>query len=181
MNNHFLSHRPSRALPSPLLGSGLCLALLGILGVSIQSDLFVSPAVAEAQIPLTKEVSTQNLIGKWESELSPNQKITWIFTPEGKLFMLLPLPQDQLQVALEWRYQTDDRNQPMGLNIDLKQGQTVMTIFEFVNDKQMRIQIEGTNPGEMRPTSFDNPTVFKKVSADATLPPDTQIDEFDGK
>ena len=181
MNNHFLVHPPSRALSSRLLASGLCLGLLGILGISIHSDLFLSPAVAEAQIPSTKEVSTQNLIGKLEGEFAPNKKITWVFTPEGKLFMLLPVPSNQPQLALEWRYHTDDSNKPMGLNIELKKGQTVMTIFEFVDDKQMRVQIDGTNPGETRPGSFNNATVFKKVSADATLPPNTQIDEFDGK
>lgn len=181
MNNHFLAHLPSRPLPSRLLASGLCLGLLGILGVSIGSDLLVAPAVAEAQIPSTKEVSTQNLIGKWEGEFAPNKKITWVFTPEGKLFMLLPVPNEAPQLALEWHYHTDDSNKPMGLNIELKKGQTVMTIFEFVDDKQMRIQIEGTNPGDTRPNSFQNPTVFKKVSTDATLPPNTQVDEFDGK
>jgi len=161
--------------PRRLLASGLCLGVLSTLGLTVLSHSLLSPAVAEVAIASTKNVTADDVVGTWQGELAPGQMITWILTPDGKFFMTTPPVADEPQQALEMRYQVKTSTQPMGLNIDLAQGGTVMTIFEMNPEGQMLVQIAGTNPGEARPTEFDNPTVFEKVSDTTTLPPNTQI------
>lgn len=167
--------------PRRLLASGLCLGVLSTLGLTIRSHSLLSPAVAEVAIASTKNVAADDVVGTWQGEMKPGQMITWILTPDGKLFMTAPPFADEPQRALEMRYQVESSTKPMGLNIDLAQGATVMTIFEMTPEGQMLVQIAGTNPGEERPEEFNNATVFKKVSNATTLPPDTQIENFQSR
>jgi len=167
--------------PRRLLASGLCLGVLSTFGLTIRSHSWLSPAVAEVAIASTKNVTADDVVGTWQGELAPGQMITWILTPDGKLFMTAPPVADEPQQALEMRYQVESSTKPMGLDIDLAQGATVMTIFEMTPEGQMLVQIAGTTPGEERPEEFNNATVFEKVSDTTTLPPNTQIDDFQSR
>ncbi|MBE9129803.1 MULTISPECIES: hypothetical protein [unclassified Coleofasciculus] len=181
MGYSFFTARPFLASRHRLLASGLCLGLLGTLGVTVRSHLFLSPALAEIQTASTKNIAAEDLVGEWQGELTPGQDITWIFTPDGKLYMTATPPPNEPQRALEMRYQVDNNTKPMSLNIDLMQGATVMTIFDVTSEGQIRVQVAGTSPGQPRPTTFNNPTVFEKVSTSTTLPPNTEIDEFESR
>lgn len=167
--------------PHRLLASGLCLGIVGILGVTVPSPVLLSPTLAQTQTRSSTNITAEDLVGAWEGELAPDQPITWIFTRDGKLFMTAPPPPDTQQRAIELRYQLDPNTQPMGINISLMKDATVMTIFEFTPDGQMRVQIAGTVPGEERPTEFNNATLFKKVSSSTTLPENTEIDDFESR
>ncbi|HBB32770.1 MAG TPA: hypothetical protein DC064_13475, partial [Cyanobacteria bacterium UBA9273] len=88
---------------------------------------------------------------------------------------------DEKQRAIEMRYQVNASSKPMGIDITLVQGATVRTILQFTDASQIQVQIAGTMPGQERPKAFNNATTFKKVSTTTTLPPDTEIDDFESR
>lgn len=161
--------------PRHILTSGLCLGILTTLGLTISSPVVITPAAAESAIATPKNVTTNQLVGTWQGELAPGQMITWIFTEDGQFFMTVSPMADEPQRALKMLYEIEYTTKPMGLNIELSEGNTVFTIFEMTPEGQMRVQIAGTNPGEPRPTEFNNPAVFEKVSEGTTLPENTEI------
>jgi hypothetical protein len=68
---------------------------------------------------------------------------------------------------------------PMHLDFGLSNTETVQTVFELTPEGQMRLQLQGTNPGQPRPNSLNaEATVFKKVSEATALPADTQVIGF---
>jgi len=58
-------------------------------------------------------------------------------------------------------------------------NESVKTIFEFTANGQLRLQVNGTKPGEPRPTAFSpNATLFQKVSDSTTLPANVQVSDL---
>lgn len=115
------------------------------------------------------------LRGQWQTKNPLSGKVlTFIFAPEGKLY--IQLPTTSKPTAQEFGYRIKAA-QPMQLDI-LFPGtdQVVKTIFEFTPTGEMRLQIAGTNPGDPRPSGFrPDATLLQKVSEVTTLPPDVEV------
>jgi hypothetical protein len=116
--------------------------------------------------------------------------LTVVFTQDGKLFVLLPSYLTSLVSlfspsvsgggsvnAFEFRYKINSTTQPMSLDlISPGDNETLMTIFDFTSDGQLRIEWEGLLPGQPRPTEFTVGTIFlQKLSNITALPRNTQI------
>ncbi|HEY9613286.1 type IV pilin-like G/H family protein [Allocoleopsis sp.] len=151
--------------------------LLGLLTSTSNSAIALPtqlPLVAQSQsTPTTNRVQTQ-LQGRWEvKDPVSGQTLTLIFTPDNKLFMLLPLGSGA-PVALPFGYRINPTPKPMHLDVILPEpNQVVLTIFELTDKGQLRLQLAGTNPGQPRPTAFTaDADVFQKISEETTLPPD---------
>ncbi|MBD1807784.1 type IV pilin-like G/H family protein [Microcoleus sp. FACHB-SPT15] len=147
------------------------LGLLSTLSTPVNAQPQVTPLVAQAQSTSTTNPVETQLQGRWEVEDPSGQKLTLIFAPEGKFFMLLPLVPDS-PVALPFGYRIDSTVQPMHIDVLLpEQNETVMTIFELTDDGQLRLQLSDTNPGQPRPTAFtDGAVLLQKISDETTVP-----------
>ncbi|MCA1991768.1 MAG: type IV pilin-like G/H family protein [Coleofasciculus sp. S288] len=160
--------------PSKFIATGLLLALLSTLGTPliVQSS---TPPVAPAQETSEINAAAEQLLGQWQAkDPTSNEEFSFIFAPEGDLFVVLPAPDGT--VALKARYQIDPTTQPMQLNIQLSPEQEALTIFEFTEDDQLRLELEGLTPGQSRPTAFrPNAPLFKKISEQTTVPEDIQV------
>ncbi|MBD2137722.1 type IV pilin-like G/H family protein [Anabaena sp. FACHB-1237] len=124
----------------------------------------------------------KKLSGRWESQDATSSiTVSFIFDGNGKLFLMMGDAQRSAAYAVT--YQINSTPQPMHLNINLPDTpQPVLTIFDFTADGQMRMQIEGTNPGEPRPKEFSkNVTFFKKVSENTSLPQNVELVTNDQK
>lgn len=121
--------------------------------------------------------SQAKLRGQWQAKNPSSGKIlTFIFAPDGKLFIQLPSDAEK-PIAQEFGYRINPNPQPMQLDV-LFPGtdQVVKTIFEFTPTGEMRLQVAGTSPGDPRPTAFSpDATVFQKVSEATTLPPNVEV------
>ncbi len=152
---------------------GVLVGLLSTFSTPVSAKPALTPSVAQAQnTPKTNSVQTR-LQGRWQvKDPKTGQTLTVIFTPDGKFFMLLPLDSGE-SMAVPFRYQINPTPQPMHLDVILpEEKQTVLTIFEFTNNNQLRLQLAGTNPGQPRPSEFTNADLFQKVSEETTLPSD---------
>lgn len=151
--------------------------LLGLLTSTSNSAIALPtklPLVAQSQsTPTTNPVQTQ-LQGRWAvKDPVSGQTLTLIFTPDNKLFMLLPVGSGA-PVALPFGYHINPTPKPMHLDVILPEpNQEVLTIFELTDKGQLRLQLAGTNPGQPRPTAFTpDADLFQKISEETTLPPD---------
>ncbi len=166
------------------IAGGLC--CFGILAINAsQGHAFAAaptiaqaaaPAVAPAPAaaPATSNIDKQ-LLGQWQGTVPSGQSFTFVFAPEGKLFLMAKGP-DGAARAKEMRYKVNLGAKPMQIDVGLSSTETVQTVFELTPEGQMRLQLQGTNPGQPRPNSLnEQATVFKKVSETTALPADTQV------
>ncbi|OCQ92449.1 hypothetical protein BCD67_07265 [Oscillatoriales cyanobacterium USR001] len=166
----------SQILPK-LIASCLCFSLLSSLAAQA-NPLPTAPAIAQAETSAPANNIDQKLLGKWESKDPDGNSLSFIFAPEGKLYLVLQ-PSQGIAHAKELRYKVDAKNQPIHLDVGLSNTQTVMTVFEITAEGQMRLQLEGTKPGDPRPSALSaKATVFNKVSDAAALPENTQLVPF---
>lgn len=169
-----LCYSSSRCLVSSrFIAFGVSVGLLSTFSTPVSAKPAPSPSVAQAQnTPKANPVQTR-LQGRWQvKDPQTGQTLSLIFTPDGKFFMLLPLDTGE-SMAVPFRYQINPTPQPMHLDVILpEQKQTVLTIFEFTDKNQLRLQLAGTNPGQPRPSEFTNADLFQKVSEETTLPSD---------
>jgi type II secretory pathway pseudopilin PulG len=148
------------------------------------------PTPTQAQNPATINSNASRFVGQWRLKDYLPIPLTVVFTQDGKLFVLLPsyltslvslfnssVPGGGSVNAFEFRYQINSTTKPMSLNlISPGDNETVMTIFEFTSDGQLRIEWEGLLPGQPRPTEFSVGTIFlQKMSNTTLLPRNTQI------
>ncbi|MEG4030647.1 MULTISPECIES: hypothetical protein [unclassified Microcoleus] len=165
----------SKMIGKAIAGS-LCLGILISFNASPGPASAATPTIAEATAPATSNIDTQ-LLGQWQGTAS-GQSFTFIFAPEGKLFLMAKGPDGAVR-AQEMRYKVNLGEKPMHLDVGLSSTQTVETVFELTAEGQMRLQLQGTNPGQARPNALnEQATVFKKVSEATALPADTQIIGF---
>lgn len=174
---------PSASLPLPvsyqLIVKGLLLALLGTLGTPIIAQPSIALTLAQAQGTSQKNTVAEQLLGRWQSQdPTSNQAFTFIFAPQGKLFMVLPA-RDGSSIALQVAYKINQTAKPMQLDITLSPEQKALTIFDITPDGQLRLELEGLAPGVTRPTAFgQNSALFKKTSELTTVPENIQVIEF---
>ena len=164
-------------VPNKLIASSLLVGLLSIISTTAIAQPSSAPSVEQSQPAPTKNTVAEQLQGQWQvKDPSSGQTLTLIFTQDGKFFMLLPL-ESGTRVALPFGYQINPTPQPMHLDVLLPEdNQTVMTIFEFTADRQLRLQLADTNPGQPRPTAFTSKAIlFQKVSEETTLPREVQL------
>ena len=179
-----LLHRHHRL---PAFAASLFLGLLGSLAAPVLAQPSAAPAAPQAQpsAPPTAPPSlptapstpaVKQLLGQWEAKDPSGQRlITFIFAPEGKLFIVLPSPEDT-SPAVEMGYEINAASAPMHLDVKINSDETVLTIFEFTAARKMRLQLEGTNPGLPRPAAFtEGGTLFEKISDATTLPKNAQL------
>ncbi|OUL34490.1 hypothetical protein BV372_13900 [Nostoc sp. T09] len=137
------------------------------------------PTKAPIPTPPTNQPTSpigQKLLGQWQSkDSSSNPSLTFIFSPDGKLYILSP--NSQKPMAVEFKYSINPTPQPMHLDITVSAEQKqALTIFEFTPDGQLRLQLDNTDPGQPRPTAFSpTATLFTKVSENTKLPENVKI------
>ncbi|MEG4531921.1 hypothetical protein [Microcoleus sp. D2_18a_D3] len=166
----------SKMIGKAIAGS-LCLGILISFNASVGPASAAAPIIAQETVAPAASSIDQQLLGQWQGTAS-GQSFTFIFAPEGKLFMMAKGP-DGAARAKEMRYKVNLGEKPMHIDVGLSSTQTVETVFELTPEGQMRLQLEGTNPGQARPNSLnEQATVFKKVSEATALPADTQIIGF---
>lgn len=152
---------------------GVLVGLLSTFTTPVSAKPAPTPSAIQAQNPSTANSVQTRLQGRWQvKDAQTGQTLSVIFTPDGKFFMLLPMGEGE-SMAVPFRYQINPAPQPMHLDVILpEEKQTVLTIFEFTDKNQLRLQLAGTNPGQPRPSEFINADLFQKVSEETTLPPD---------
>ncbi len=164
-------------VPGKLIASSLLLGLLSTISTSALAQPSQPPSVEQSPPTPTNNTVAEQLQGQWQvKDQSSGQALTLIFTQDGKFFMLLPL-ESGTRVALPFGYQINPTPQPMHLDVLLPEdNQTVMTIFEFTADRQLRLQLADTNPGQPRPSAFTSKAIlFQKISEETTLPREVQL------
>ncbi|HCV32472.1 MAG TPA: hypothetical protein DGO89_21320 [Microcoleaceae bacterium UBA9251] len=161
------------------IAGGISFGILASFNASLgpASASTAAPKIAEVAAPATSNID-QQLLGQWQGTIPSGQSFTFVFAPEGKLFMMAKGP-DGAARAKEMRYKVNFGAKPMHLDFGLSNTETVQTVFELTPEGQMRLQLQGTNPGQPRPNSLNaEATVFKKVSEATALPADTQVIGF---
>lgn len=181
MTKSFLN-LPRRQAQRPVLvtfmATSLCLGLFGMFSSQLQAQ---TPTLAQStggQVFQSSQNVAQQLVGQWElREPSSGQVLTFIFAPDGKLYLLATPPNEPPQ-ALEMGYQINTNAEPMHMDL-ISSGETAMTIFELTDDGQLRLELTDINPGNPRPTTF-SPTAYllPKTSSNTSLPPETQVMRF---
>ena len=156
------------------IAGGICFGILASFNAAQGPASAAAPIIAEATAPAASNIDKQ-LLGQWQGTVPSGQSFTFVFAPGGKLFMMAKGP-DGAARAKEMRYKVNLGAQPMHLDVALSSTETVETVFELTPEGQMRLQLQGTNPGQPRPDSLnDQATLFKKVSDATALPADIQL------
>jgi len=165
-----------------------CLLPLSI-GNSAIAQQSPMPTLTQSQNPASTN-SSPSVVGQWRLKDYLPIPLTVVFTQDGKLFVLLPSYLTSLLSlfspsvsgggsvnAFEFRYKINSTTQPMSLDVSSpSDDETLMTIFDFTSDGQLRIEWEGILPGQPRPTEFTVGTIFlQKLSNVTALPRNTQI------
>lgn len=159
------------------IAGGLCFGILASFNASPGPASATAPITAQTAAPAASNID-QQLLGQWQGTVPSGQSFTFVFAPEGKLFLMAKGP-DGATRAKEMRYKVNEGAKPMHLDVGLSNTETVQTVFELTAEGQMRLQLQGTNPGQPRPNALNaEATVFKKVSEATALPADAQIIGF---
>jgi len=161
---------------SKLLTYSLLVALPLTFPTNVLAEPTISPTPTVSQpVNSSEDTTVKKLLGQWENKDSSGQNISFIFTADGKMFLIMGF--GEKSVAYPLKYQINSTPKPMYLDITLPDNpKPVLTIFDFTADGQMRLQIQGTNPGQPRPTNFSaDVSLFKKVSDNATLPQNVEV------
>jgi hypothetical protein len=166
----------SKMIGKAIAGS-LCFGILASVNASLGPASAAAPIIAEAAAPAASNLDEQ-LLGQWQVTVPSGQSFTFVFAPEGKLFLIAKGP-DGAARAQEMRYKVNLGEKPMHLDVRLSSTETVETVFELTPEGQMRLQLQGAIPGQPRPNSLnDRAIVFKKVSEATALPADTEVIGF---
>jgi hypothetical protein len=129
------------------------------------------PATAPSSPSPTTDWAAQKLLGQWQAQAPSGETLNLIFTPNGKLlvsFTKSSTPGDRTATT-EVSYRIDPAPQPMHIDL-LFPGdrEPVMTIFEFTNDGQLRLEIGSANPGKPRPKAFSSESALLQKVSDST-------------
>ncbi|MTJ11182.1 hypothetical protein FJR11_00925 [Anabaena sp. UHCC 0187] len=158
----------------------LTYSLLVALPLTFQTNVLAQPTTTPTPMVSQpgnsdKDTIMKKLVGQWESKDSSGPNIGFVFTPDGKMFLVMEI--GDKSAAYPLKYEINSTPNPMYLDITLPDNpKPVLTIFDFTADGQMRLQIQGTNPGELRPTKFsEDVSLFKKVSDNAILPKNVEL------
>lgn len=163
-----------------LIANGLLVALLGTLGMPVTAQPPMAPTGVQGQDASKTKTVAERLLGRWQAKDPTSEEVfTFIFAPNGNLFVVLPAP-DGSSVAMKVAYQINPATQPMQLDIQLSADQKALTIFELTADGKLRLELDGLTPGLPRPTEFKpNATLFERTSEVATVPENIPVIELE--
>ncbi|MBH8566586.1 type IV pilin-like G/H family protein [Nostoc sp. CENA67] len=169
---------PFAKLPiaSKLLTSSVFVALLVTLDATVLAQPSTAPIPTQSQPNQQKNSVAQQLLGQWQiKDPISSSSLNFLFAPEGKLFIYILNSGNSS--AAELKYRINPIPKPMHLDVILSNNQKpVLTIFELTANGQLRLQLEGTNPGQPRPQAFSSEvSVFQKVSNSTTLPENVKL------
>jgi hypothetical protein len=152
------------------------LALLTV-GIPIITQSSLAKTVKQPQIATRNQKLLTQLLGKWQAKDPSSGKIvTLVFTPKNQLFIVLQ-PENRNSTAIKMGYKINSNTRPMQIDIIVDDDQKVTTIFELTKGK-LHLELEGTTPGQIRPTAFSaTSSFFKKISNVTTLPENVQVVE----
>ncbi len=158
---------------------------IGLLTISTTKALAQTRPIKSPTEPQITQKSgnnsiTQKLLGTWEAKNLQNPSksgnLKFIFTPVGKLLIVMSSGVSQKPLVYETNYKINSDPKPMHLDVTLPENKTVQTIFEFTDDDKLKIELYESNPGESRPKTFpENTPLFEKVSKSTSLPKDTKV------
>ncbi|BAY62626.1 general secretion pathway protein H [Calothrix brevissima NIES-22] len=146
-----------------LIGSGSTI-ILALAGFGLW-NLVASKPASNSSASSTANTTTENaqpnrLLGQWQQQDSTK----FIFTPEGKLFVIAPNSTE----ATESSYQVNDKTKPNQLTISNPANPTPqIAIFELTSDNQLRMD-NGVSANSSEFSS--NTQSLQKVSDIASLP-----------
>ena len=168
-------------------GFAFCLLVMFALIGTVKAPLVnaqpaLAPTVTQAQEASELDGITNQLLGQWQArDPKTDELVTFIFTPEAKLLIVLP-DKEGSSIAIAMGYQIDVTTQPMQLEVIASPEEVAQTIFELTNEGKLRLELDGIAPGQPRPTAFSaNATLFGKISDSTTLPEDVQVVELETK
>ena len=156
---------------------------VGLLAISTTQALAQTPPTTSP----TKSQPTQpanpiakKLLGTWEVKNTRNpsssESLKFIFTPAGKLLIVMAPRVSGTPLVYQTRYKINPKPKPMHLDVTLPEDKKVETIFEFTNDDKLRIELYVSNPGKSRPTTFPEKTpLFEKISSSTNIPKNAKI------
>ncbi|MGG6264775.1 type IV pilin-like G/H family protein [Leptolyngbya sp. AN10] len=147
------------------------IGLIGILGIAI---------VYPSSIALSQSNESQQLVGRWETQVKrTDTPIGMQFSPSGKLILAVDMGSGtQTRMAYSVNYSIDTKPKPMHLDFRLEKPRNeqeklpVSTIFDFPSPGTLRVHVKNLNMRQPRPTQFDQPAEFSKVSDSAIAFPD---------
>jgi hypothetical protein len=118
------------------------------------------------QIPTKNApVDLQRLWGKWETQGKSGTKLILTFTQDGKLLLALMGAGNSAINLPTLYYHANTTTKPM--QIDLKSSdnqQTILTIFGFTDNGQLKLQMDGIDSSKPRPSKFaDNALILNKL------------------
>lgn len=175
--------------PSHCFVTGLLVALLGTVGTpgnaqpvrdtTAENQLAASITIHPQGTSNTNAIA-QQLLGQWQAkDPTSNQAFTFIFAPQGDLFVILPAP-DGSSVAIKAGYQINPTVQPMQLDIQLSPKEQALTIFDLTPEGKLRLELDGLTPGQPRPIAFrSSAIVFEKTSQATTVPENIEVIELE--
>lgn len=159
--------------------------IIVLLTIPINQALAQTRPIKSPTEPQTTQKSANNsiiqkLLGTWEAKNLQNPsksgKLKFIFTPVGKLLIVMSSGVSQKPLVYETNYKINSDPKPMHLDVTLPENKTVQTIFEFTDDDKLKIELYESNPGKSRPETFpENTPLFEKVSNSTSLPKDTKV------
>ena len=164
---------------SRLLTKGLLLALLSTLATPLMAQPWSALALTQAQGTSQQNTVAEQLLGHWQAKDPKSDAVfTFIFAPEGKLFIVIPAS-DGSSVAFKTAYRINPTTQPMQLDIELSPKEKALTIFEVTPEGQLRLELAGLNPGQTRPTAFQpNAILLAKTSPSTAVPENIKVIDY---
>ncbi|MTJ08966.1 MULTISPECIES: type IV pilin-like G/H family protein [unclassified Anabaena] len=158
----------------------LTYSLLVALPLTFHTNVLAQPTTAPTPTVSQPANSSEDailkkLLGRWENKDSLGLDINFLFTADGKLFLIMGIAEKSAAYPLEYRINSTPN--PMYLDIILPDNpKPVLTIFDFTTDGKMRLQLKDTDPGQPRPNQFSpDVSLFTKVSDNTTLPENVEV------
>lgn len=157
------------AAASKLIASSLLVGIFSTFGYSVLAQPPIAQLVSQRPATNANSIS-QRLTGRWQN-LSNPQTLSLVFAPDGRLSIVLPSNSGRTSVT-QARYRIVSATaSPMQIDLTTTDNKTALTIFEFTNDGNLRIQLRDVNPGDARPSAFKpSAMMFKKVSNATNVP-----------
>jgi hypothetical protein len=181
--NHFiinLSNLAKFPVNSKLIVSSLLIAINSILVTSASAPAKMPLPRTTAKTAPATTAATQQFVGQWQAkDPESGELVTFVFAPEGKLFIIFPTT-DGPPVAIGIKYQVNPTTKPGQLDIVFSKKDSILSIFEFIDRGKLRLELEGRQVGQPRPSAFSpKATVFEKISNSATLPQNVKVIELE--
>jgi len=110
-------------------------------------------------------VGLKTLWGKWETQGKSGTNLILTFTQDGRLLLALIGTGNNVINLPTLYYHANTTTKPM--QIDLRSAdnqQTISTIFDFIDNNQLKLQMDNLDSSKSRPSKFaDNALILNKL------------------